>query len=440
MSESSVSATPARVTLINPPSAPGTLANREGAAGMGVVYSAGESFLYPPHTIAAVAASLRQAGHAIRVLDLVVGSADADALQADVIGVLISWATLRSDLEFLTSLRAQTAARLVAFGSAMRFLAERVALDSPVDAVVVGEPEGCLSEAVEFIRTTSTGGPSVLTNDTLHATRCDVDGWVKDLDSLPFPAWDLVPTSRYPLLSVFASRGCPDSCLYCPYSAAQGHRWRDRSIDRVVEEVAWLVRTFSPQRVVFRDPVFAYQRGRVADLCERLITSGVTPRWECESRPEHFDTELLKLMHRAGCSWVKIGLETTDSKVLADLRRVESPERGEEYLQKTAQVVETCRQIGLGCRLFVMSGLPGQNSDTARHTASWVSSAHPAALNIKRLEPYPGTIESHIATDIEEQTATLLDAQAAIIAAQRPRGLVGRARSQLRMLRKRLIR
>ena len=184
MSESSVSATPARVTLINPPSAPGTLANREGAAGMGVVYSAGESFLYPPHTIAAVAASLRQAGHAIRVLDLVVGSADADALQADVIGVLISWATLRSDLEFLTSLRAQTAARLVAFGSAMRFLAERVALDSPVDAVVVGEPEGCLSEAVEFIRTTCTGGPTVLTNDTLHATRCDADGWIKDLFQL----------------------------------------------------------------------------------------------------------------------------------------------------------------------------------------------------------------------------------------------------------------
>jgi radical SAM superfamily enzyme YgiQ (UPF0313 family) len=279
-----------------------------------------------------------------------------------------------------------------------------------------------------------------LTNVTLRASRCDADGWVKDLDSLPLPAWDLVPALRYPLLSVFASRGCPDSCVYCPYSAAQGHRWRARSIDRVVEEITWVVNTFAPQRVVFRDPVFAYQRERVVELCERFLRSGLSLRWECESRPEHFDAELLTLMRRAGCNCVKIGLETTDPKVLADLHRVESPEQGEEYLQKTAQVVETCRQIGLGCRLFVMTGLPGQDSKAARHTASWASSVHPGALNVKRLEPYPGTIESQVPTDVEEQTAILLDAQAGILAAQRPRGFVSRARSQLRLLRKRLLR
>lgn len=431
---------PSRVTLINPPSAAGTLANREGAAAMGVVYPAGERFLYPPHTLASVAASLRQAGHLVRVLDLVVGAPDAEAMQADVIGILVSWATLKNDLDFIADLRAQTPARILVFGSSMRFIAARVAEASSVDAVLVGEAEGCCVESVELIRAAHSNAPRILTNDAVRAARCDAGGWVTDLDTLPFPAWDLVPISKYPLMSVFASKGCPDGCVYCPYAAAQGHRLRVRSVDRVMEEVTWLAKGFAPERLVFRDPVFAYQRERVVDLCERLLRSGLSLRWECESRPEHFDAELLALMHRAGCTWVKVGLETTDPRVLADLHRIDSPEQGEEYLRRAAELIETCRQIGLGCRLFVMSGLHGQDSVSARHTANWVASTHPTALNVKELEPYPGTAESTEPNDTEQQTAILLSARAAILAAQRPRRFAGKIRAWLRLLRARLVR
>ena len=433
-------AAPVRVTLINPPSAPGTLANREGAAGMGVVYPAGERFLYPPHTLASVAASLRQTGYSVRILDLVVTPFDAAALQAEVIGVLISWATLQNDLDFITVLHAQTPAKILALGSSMRFIGEQVAVACPADAVLVGEPEGCCVEAVEHVRAASLEAPGLLTNGTLHAAGCDDDGWVIDLDALSFPAWDLAPTSHYPLVSIFASKGCPDACLYCPYAAAQGHRLRARSIDRVVEEVAWLVNSLAPQRVVFRDPVFAHERQRVVELCERLIRLRLPLRWECESRPEHFDFELLRLMHRAGCAWVKIGLETTDTRVLADLQRIGSPGQAEQNLHQAAQVVESCRQIGLGCRLFVMSGLPGQDGAAARHTASWVSSLRPTALNVKQVEPYPGTVASALPADAEEQTTVLLAAQADILSGQLPQGFVSRVRSWLRPLRQRLFR
>lgn len=440
MSDGSSRAAPVRVTLINPPSAASTLANREGAAGMGVVYPAGERFLYPPHTLASVAASLRESGHLVRVLDLVVSSSEPTAMPEDVIGVLVSWATLKSDLDYITSLRSRTPAKILAFGSSMRFLARQVAEGSPADAVLVGEPEGCCVEAVEQIHAASSNASRILTNQMLQAGRCDADGWVSDLDSLPFPAWDLVPTAKYPLLSVFSSKGCPDGCLYCPYSAAQGHRLRVRSVERVLEEVAWLTRCFAPQRLVFRDPVFAYRRERVVEFCERLLSAGLSLHWECESRPEHFDTGLLELMHRAGCTWVKVGLETTDPRALADLRRIDSPEQGEEYLHRAAELVETCKRIGLGCRLFVMSGLPCQNSVTARQTANWVTAVRPTALNVKELEPYPGTLVSAKPDDTEEQTAILLASQADILAGQRPRGFAGRARSWLRQLRKRLVR
>jgi radical SAM superfamily enzyme YgiQ (UPF0313 family) len=211
-------------------------------------------------------------------------------------------------------------------------------------------------------------------------------------------------------------------------------------VEHVIEEVSWLVRTFAPKRVVFRDPVFAFQRERIVDLCERLVSSGLSMQWECESRPEHFDAELLKMMHRAGCRWVKIGLETTNTEVLADLGRVPTSAAGEHYLQKASQVVQSCRQLGLGCRLFVMTGLPGQSTMSAGDTAKWVSSVRPTALNIKRLEAYPGTIESEASPDVDEQTALLQEAQTGILAAQRPRGFVGRVESRLRSLCHRLLR
>jgi len=440
LSDSSGSLAPARVTLINAPSAPGTLANREGAAGMGVVYPAGERFLYPPHTLATVAAALRQAGYSVQLLDLVVSPHDEAALQADVICVLVSWATLQNDLDYIAALRAQTSARILALGSSLRFIAAQVAEGCPADAVLVGEAEGCCVEAVEYVRTNPSDSPRILTNHILRAANCDGDGWTADLAALPFPAWDLVPTSRYPLLSVFASKGCPDGCLYCPYSAAQGHRSRVRSIDSVVDEVAWLAHTFAPERVVFRDPVFAYQRERVVGFCERLIHSRISLRWECESRPEHFDAELLQLMQRAGCTWVKIGLETTDPTVLAGLQRIGSLGQAGDYLRHAAQVVESCQRLGLGCRLFVLSGLPGQDSAAARHTADWVSAVRPTALNVKALELYPGTLEASAPADTEQQMAILLAAGAEIMAAQRPRGLISRARSWLRQLRRRMAR
>ncbi|HOU22766.1 MAG TPA: hypothetical protein PLN42_00780, partial [Anaerolineae bacterium] len=76
----------------------------------------------------------------------------------------------------------------------------------------------------------------------------------------------------------------------------------------------------------------------------------------------------------------------------------------------------------------------------ARHTADWVSAVRPTALNVKALELYPGTLEASAPADTEQQMAILLAARAEIMAAQRPRGLISRARSWLRQLRRRMAR
>ena len=412
------------VNLINPSSAPGTLANREGAAGLGVVYPEPGPFFYPPHTLATVAASLRDAGFDVNAFDGVVQSATDDWLQAEAIGVFVSYATLDTDVAYISDLRSHTSAKLVAFGPSARFVHGELLARAPLDAVLVGEAEGYFASALQWLASHHSGfGARLLFPNDVGAGGHDAQGLLEDLDSVPFPAWDLLPHERYPLLTVLSSRGCPDGCTYCPYAVAQGSHFRARSVENVLSELTLLSERFSPSRLVFRDPVFAHDRSRVIRLCSEMIGRNLQLRWECESRPEHFDTELLGLMRRAGCQWVKIGLETTNKDLLVKLGRVTSAREAEAYLRQVAHIVRTCRKMGVQCRLFVMAGLPGQDDADAAETASFVAEVRPDALNVKLCESYPGVACTAEAGPSTQGQLHILDSSKEAL--RSPRGAVG---------------
>jgi len=391
-----------RVLLINPPGEPGTTANREGSAGLGNVYPYEGAFLYPPHTLATVAAVLRQDGWALELMDAVVEGSDAKALtdyasreRFRIIGVFVSHATLDVDIGMLRQLR-QTCpdAHIIAFGPAMRFVGPQVWERGSVTAVLVGEPESLFPAACRYL---AGGGslPSLLRASDLGVENCDADGWIIDLDAVPYPAWDLLPWRKYRFLSIMGSRGCDDLCAYCPYVAAQGHRFRPRSVSSVVAELSLLVERYASRRVVFRDPVFARDRQRVLDICAEIqrrpeLGAGSRFTWECESRPEHFDAELLRVMKEAGCGWIKIGLETTGEEVLRRVNRLHPDETSEEYIAQTAEVVRACRDVGIRCRVFAMVGLPGQGDSVVADTLVQLRRMSPTALGVKALEHYPG--------------------------------------------------
>jgi len=401
---------------------------------LGVVYPHPDAFLYPPHTLAAVAANLRAAGHPVQAFDALVEELVPELARADAIGVFISYASLDADLAFIAALRNQTSARLIAFGPAMRFVGEEVLERAPVDAVLVGEAEGFFAVALRYLNAVAGSSvPQLLTPQIVQASGYDSQSLMQDLDALPFPAWDLLPYEKYKLLTVLSSRGCPDQCAYCPYAAAQGHRFRTRSIENVLAELAWLEERFRPARLVFRDPVFAHNRERVVEICEGMLHHELHLRWECESRPEHFDADLLQLMQRAGCQWVKIGLETTDEALLQKLRRVTSAEEAVEYLQHVVDVVRICGEIGLNCRLFVMAGLPGQDVAMAHSTRRFVEELRPTALNVKLCERYPGLdLGTQGEGDRAAQMEVLLQAQMVLRSRQPAPSLLARGKRWLR--------
>ncbi len=384
------------IALLNPPSLPGNTANREGAAGMGAVRDAAGGFVYPPQTLATTAAALREAGHRDVVAVDAVGEALGLAATMDrvaahapgLVGVFVSPATRAADRACLRALHeCLPGTPFVTFGPGSRFMAHDPEIAGLAHAVLIGEPELAFAALVAALGTDSDPRGAVSPAE-LGVAGYDSAGRLLDLNVLPHPAWDLLP--RYAFYTLQAGRGCPDSCVYCPYVVAQGTTHRPRDPLRVADEMAWLAATFSPPRLIFRDPVFAHDRERVMALCRILQERRFDVPWECESRPEQFYGELLRVMKRAGCRVIKIGLETVDARLLVQWQRVPSLAAASAYVRHTAQVIRAAQQLAITVRLFVMVGLPDQTEQSVRETARFVHTTQPNALHVMPFVPHPG--------------------------------------------------
>jgi radical SAM superfamily enzyme YgiQ (UPF0313 family) len=385
---------PRSLFLVNPPNPPGASANREGSAGLGTLDRQERAFLYPPHLLSTLAAAAQGAGWRARLIDAAGSGWDTDETLARIsdeevpVVVQVSYASRDADGDFLRFLRLERPhAWVLVIGLPSRGLAEEWDSEGLADGFLLGEAEGTLVSALACRERSEVG---ILTPASLQVSGYGGDGHLTDLDALPYPAWEHVNQERYGFLSVLSSRGCPDGCLFCPYASAQGRVFRAQSPLRTAEEVDWLVRSHRPPRIVFRDPVFARERARVQALCRELRKKDVRTPWECESRPEHFDAELLREMRAAGCDTIKIGLETTDPAILVALRRVPTAEAAEAYVARVAEVVRQCRTLGITSRVFVMTGLQGQDEAALSATAHFLRDLHPDTLHVKPFRWYPG--------------------------------------------------
>lgn len=386
------------VFLLNPPSLPGTTANREGAAGMGAQTDATGGFLYPPHLLATTAAALRDAGWHVKALDAVSMGLDSSAAlerlpKADVLVLPVSFVTLAADRAFLNRLReSRPLAKVIVIGPALAYPQVVNALNDLADLLLSGEAELALPAAARRLLAGEHQPGQVINPYALAQSTYHPQGHVRNLDLLPIPAWDLfAEQSRpYPFLTILSSRGCPAACRYCPYVAAQGHEHRAQTPARTVQELAHLARHFRPARVMFRDPVFAHDRSRVLALCTEIRHSRLHMPWECESRPEHFDGRLLRAMAAAGCVTIKLGLETTDPELLVAIGRVPNERSAQTYLQQSRAVITQCKELGITCRVFVLAGVPGEVMAAVETTAAFLQEVRPARLHVKQYQWYPG--------------------------------------------------
>src|ERR1700674_1323024 len=219
---------------------------------------------------------------------------------------------------------------------------------------------------------------------------------INDLDSLPFPRWDLVTEDRvrpfgiqwssrpvgggFPLL---ASRGCPEFCTYCPHRILAGYR--ARSIANIVDEIERLCDRHRRPYVIFRDPLFSEQRDRCLELCDEIQARGLTFTFEAETRLDRLDPELLNRLYAAGFRAMSFGVESLDPATLKKSGRRPIPQAHQR------EIVEHCRKLGIVTAAFYVLGFLQDDWNSIAATIDYATDLGSTFAQFKMLTPYPGT-------------------------------------------------
>jgi anaerobic magnesium-protoporphyrin IX monomethyl ester cyclase len=219
---------------------------------------------------------------------------------------------------------------------------------------------------------------------------------IDDLDSLPFPRWDLVSEDRrrrggikwlprplgggFPLL---ASRGCPEFCTYCPHRILAGYR--ARSIANIVDELERLCDRRQRPYVIFRDPLFTEQRDRCVALCEEIKARGLTLTFEAETRLDRLDPPLLDTLYDAGLRAMSFGVESADPATLKKSGRRPIP------AEHQRRIIDHCRAKGIVTAAFYVLGFLQDNWESVAATIDYASELGSTVAQFKILTPYPGT-------------------------------------------------
>jgi len=287
--------------------------------------------------------------------------------------------------------------KAVVGGPHVSALKEKVLEGFPeVDFVVVGEGEATITE---LILANGEGAEQIkgLVFRDRSGEVC-FNGYrmqIADLDTLPFPAYEKLhgfpqvyslPIFNYPTTpntSCISSRGCPYACSYCDRSVFQ-KSFRFNSADYLVEHVKYLKNNFGVRHINFYDDQFTFNRQRVIDFTEKLLSARLQVTFNCAVRANHVDEDLLVQMKAAGCWMISLGIETGDADLLAQHRQ-------QVDLQMLAEKIRLMKKIGLRVKGLLMMGLPGESEESIQKSMEYFFSLPIDDLNLSKFTPFPGT-------------------------------------------------
>lgn len=223
---------------------------------------------------------------------------------------------------------------------------------------------------------------------------------VEDLNTLPFPARDLLPMERTLALSprgerdkrslsVITSRGCPYHCRFCSIHPVCGYKWRPRSPENVVAEIEECQKRFGINHVEFEDDNLTFNIDRAISIFEKLVTLPDMPTWSAHNgiRIDRLNKELLALFKKLGCTRLNLAIESGTEKMLSLMDKKLS-------LAKVSEVVKICGKLGIECYGFLLVGYPGETEESFQETLRYFRKLKSMGLTWASpfiVKPYRGT-------------------------------------------------
>ncbi len=231
-----------------------------------------------------------------------------------------------------------------------------------------------------------------------------------DLDSLPQPApfydnaigVDILRQLEF----IITSRGCPAACRFCSSPRFWGRTLRFRSARSVVDEIKFIRDRYGLLYFSIRDDTFTADRRRVEEICRLLLEEKVYILWECQSRVNAVDAELLVLMKRAGCECVQFGVESGSPRLLRRLGKSITREQAKK-------AAAAARRAGINLSIYLITGIPGETEEDLEATLSLIEELKPSDGQVSPLAYYPGTRLFEEAVDAGNATRDMFEADQA---------------------------
>ena len=363
----------------------------------------------PPLGLGYIASALRRGGEEVALLDLLKEHTGLPRLEEEVrrlrprlVGFQHYSLNTPEVMESAAAVKRIDPAIAVVLGGPhpSALPAETLALIPGADFVIAGEVEKSFPLLCGAVRGNASGfrditglawreGGAVVKNPPRFAD---------DLDSLDFPAWDLMATARYPeaVQGVFfrnwpaapiaATRGCPHVCTFCAGFTVTGRRVRARSAGNFLEEVELLHGSYGVRELKIVDDNFTFHRDFVEEVCRRLIERGPHLTWNCPNgmRMDKLDEGLLALMKRAGCYEVTLGIESGSDRVLEHMRK----------RLKTSDIrryVSMIQRAGLPVSGLFIIGYPAETREDIEKTMRFSRELGLVRAEFNNFIPLPGT-------------------------------------------------
>ena len=215
----------------------------------------------------------------------------------------------------------------------------------------------------------------------------------KELDELPLPNRDAIPNEKYletwknnhgeSSMTISTQRGCPYTCKWCS-TAVYGQSYRRRPAHLVAQEMKMLKDKYNPDAIWFVDDVFTINHKWLTAFHEEVVKQNAQIRFECITRAERLNDEILKLLKEAGCFRIWIGAESGSQKII-DLmdRRVD--------VNHVKKMIQNTNNLGIETGTFIMLGYPGETEKDIYTTIKYLKDANPTLYTITLAYPIKGT-------------------------------------------------
>lgn len=368
-----------------------------------------------------IAAVLLRAGHAVEVMDIngyrwdkkkveeLIKNAKFDV--AGIGGLVTIYKYVKWLVKIIRKYHPNT--KIIVGGSVGASIPRVMLENNQVDIVCMGEGEETVAELFKVLENNGelSGVKGICYKDKTGEIRTTPKRPpIKDLDTLPLPAWDLFPMDIYlknpvgapnknkwadgeaendvPLsMNIFATRGCPYQCIYC-YHDFMGDGHRHRSAKNIVNEIETLLNRYNVQYFHFIDDELVASRDFVFDFCNKMnelrkkVNKDLT--WGCAGRVNLMTEEMIIAMKEAGCVFIGYGIESGSQTMLDLIKKRVTVEQAKKAIRLTGK--------HLGWVDFsLMIGYPGETHETIKETIDFCKELNISPEVIFFITPYPGT-------------------------------------------------